>query len=160
MISPFFLSWNMRCRGPTYIKRLVLLFYNAGFITAWINICLHTLLGSGSEWPKDKAYVACNGRFDSFLINRRIGYGWLFPFPVRGNENNSIYPLLCTWITTRDTLWMNSKKDYSLSLKMICKHKPLQIESDSQTKGGVLRTFLSYFKSDWLIGSSLIVSSL
>ena len=36
-------------------KDLFYFFYKASFITAWIKICLYTLLGSGSEWPKDKA---------------------------------------------------------------------------------------------------------
>ena len=39
--------------------------------------------------------VASHGNFSSHLI-RRSGYGWLFPFPVGGNGNNAIYPLLST----------------------------------------------------------------
>ena len=43
--------------------------------------------------------VSSDGNFRSCLI-RRSGYGWLFPFPVGGNGNNLIYPLLSTVLST------------------------------------------------------------
>ena len=50
-------------------------------------------------WMAKDVGVASGGNFSSYLI-RRSEYGWLFPFPVGGNENNAIYPLLSTWIST------------------------------------------------------------
>ena len=42
--------------------------------------------------------VTSDGNFSSCLI-RRSEYTWLFPFPVGGNGNYSIYPLLSTVLT-------------------------------------------------------------
>jgi hypothetical protein len=47
------------------------------------------------KWPG----VASDGNFSSYLV-RRSGYGWLFPFPVGGNGNNTIYPLLSAVLST------------------------------------------------------------
>ena len=43
--------------------------------------------------------VASDGNFSSYLT-RWSGYGWLFLFPVGGNGNNQIYPLLSTVLST------------------------------------------------------------
>ena len=43
--------------------------------------------------------IDSDGNFSSYLI-RRSGYGWLFPFPVGGNGNNPIYPLLSAFLST------------------------------------------------------------
>ena len=78
--------------------------------TAWIWI-----------WMTKRPGVTSDGNFRSCLI-RRSGYGWLFPFPVGGNGNNTIY--LSTFIHlnnhldgARGTLWIKLMKDYSLPQK-------------------------------------------
>ena len=43
--------------------------------------------------------ITSDGNFNSFLI-RRSGYGWLLPFPMGGNGNNPIYPLLSDVLST------------------------------------------------------------
>mgnify|MGYP006975920422 CR=1 FL=1 len=43
--------------------------------------------------------IESDGNFSSYLI-RRSEYGWLFPFPVGGNGNNPIYPLLSAFLST------------------------------------------------------------
>jgi len=52
--------------------------------TAWIWI-----------WMTKRPGVTSDGNFSSCLI-RRSEYVWLFPFPVGGNGNDTIYPLLST----------------------------------------------------------------
>ena len=76
-----------------------------------------TLLGSEFEWPRWG--VTSDGNFIWYFI-RRCGYGWLFLFPVSGNGNNPIYPLLFTFIhlnkhldRARGPLWISFIKDYT-----------------------------------------------
>ena len=52
------------------------------------------------KWPG----VASDGNFSSYFI-RRSGCGWLFPFCVGGNGNNTIYPLLSAVLMHLDGAW-------------------------------------------------------
>ena len=72
----------------TVLKSSILYVSWCIFHTAWIWI-----------WMTKRPGVTSDGNFSSYLI-RRSGYGWLFPFPVGGNGNNPIYPLLSTVLST------------------------------------------------------------
>ena len=50
-------------------------------------------------WMTKRPGVTCDGNFNSYLICRNW-YNHFRSFPMSGNGNNTIYPLLSTWITT------------------------------------------------------------
>ena len=75
--NPNFHKWN-RLKVFNSICKLM------HFHTAWIWI-----------WMTKRPSVTSDGNFSSYLI-KRSGYGQLFPFPVGGNGNNTIYPHLFT----------------------------------------------------------------
>ena len=80
------------------------------------GLSFHSPLTTVAGFPKNDIksikshclYLDLNGKrpgmtsdvnFSSYLIGRS-GYGWLFPFPVGGNGNDPIYPLLSTVLFT------------------------------------------------------------
>ena len=122
--------WSIFRPANTFCRSEIILLFsmNAIFIKVGFFYCIYYWLKPKHEIPKTKFLffvvvvvvviqkerrshcfywilngkrpgIESDGNFSSYLI-RRSEYGWLFPFPVGGNGNNPIYPLLSAFLST------------------------------------------------------------
>ena len=88
-------------------------YYGGGRDTIWT---IGTLLGSGSEWPKDRAYLLMQSRYARNLYKRKMKR--IFEITSAHFEIILFIHLNNQLDRARSTLWINFIIDYCLPLQM------------------------------------------